>query len=119
MYQLRETKFDKLDEFDTPYSDNPKLFKNTAISIFESICEQEDKFRDTDTTTWIAKHVPISVSISSNLIEQPTFLCNSMPAASVESFVDALDGLATQSKAQIELKFLEIETKLNQTFLHS
>ena len=37
-----------------------------------------------------------------------------------ESFVDALDGLATQSKAKMTLKFLKIETsvqsKLNQSF---
>ena len=71
---------------------------------------QEDKCRDTETTTWIDKHVPMSPSLSSNLIEQPIFLRNSSPRALVESFVDALDGLATQSKAQMKLKLLKIET---------
>ena len=60
--------------------------------FFESICVQEDKFRDTDNTTWIGKHVSKSEPILSNLIEQPIFLCNSNPAALVESLVDALDG---------------------------
>ena len=91
-----------------------------ALFDFESICVQEDNFRDTDTTTWIGKHVPISVSISSNLIKQPIFLCNSNSASLVESFVDALDGLTTQSKAQTKRKFLGIETsvkiKLDQIF---
>ena len=68
----------------------------------------------------IGKHVPIPVSISSNLIEQRIFLCKSDPRAVVGSFVDALDGLASQSKTQTKLNVLEIETsvnsKLNQFF---
>ena len=65
----------------------------------ESFFVQEDKFCYTDTKTWTGKRIPISVSISSNLIEQPIFSCDSNPGALVESFVDALDELATQSKA--------------------
>ena len=30
----------------------------------------------------------------------------------VESFIDAVEGLATQSKAQMKMKFLEIETAI-------
>ena len=60
----------------------------------------------------IGKHVPISVSISSNLIAKPIFLYNSNPRDLVESFIDAVEGLATQSKAQTKLKFLEIETAI-------
>ena len=37
----------------------------------------------------------------------PIFLCNSNPRDLVESFIDAVEGLATQSKAQMKLKFLE------------
>ena len=120
MFQLREKLFDKLDLFNFAYSDDQKLFRDLAIFDFDSICVQEDKFRDTKITTWIVKHVPISVSISSNLIDQHIFLCNSNPGALVESFVDALEALATQSKAQMRLKSLAIETnvksKLNQIF---
>ena len=61
-------------------------------------------------TTWIGKHCPISVSISSNLIAMPKFLCNSIPCDLVESFVDVVEDLATQSKAQMKLKILEVET---------
>ena len=92
MYQLQETLFDKIDSFDIPYSDDQKLFITMAIFDFDSICVQENNFRDTDTTTLIGKHVPMSVSISSNLIEQPIFLCNSNTASFVESFVDDLMG---------------------------
>ena len=73
VFQLRKTIFDKLDSFNIPYPDDQKFFKNMGIFYFESICEQEDKLHDTDTTTSIGKHVPIRVSISSNLIEQRIF----------------------------------------------
>ena len=112
VYQLRETLFDKLDSFDIQYTDDQKLFNNLAVFDFESICIPEEKFKSTETTTWIGKHVPTSVSISSNLITMPIFLCNSNPRVLVESFIDAVEGLATQSKAQMKLKFLEIETAI-------
>ena len=112
VYQLRETPIDKLDSFNIQYTDDQKLFNNLAVFDFESICIPEEKFKNTETTTWIGKHVPISVSISSNLIAKPIFLCNSNPRDLVESFIDAVEGLATQSKAQMKLKFLEVETAI-------
>ena len=112
MYQLRETLCDKHDSFGIKYTDDQKLFTNLAVSDFESICIAEEKFQNTETTTWIGKHAPISVSKSSSLIAKPIFLCNSNPRDLVESFIDAVEGLATQSKAQMKVKFLEIETSI-------
>ena len=40
----------------------------------------------------------------------PIFVCNSNPRDLVESFIDALEGLATKSKTQMQLIFLEVET---------
>ena len=112
VYQLRETLFHKLDSFDIQYTDDQSLFNSLAVFDFESVCIPEEKFKNTETTTWIEKQAPISVSIysNSNLIAEPIFLCNSNPRDLVESFIDAVEGLATQSKAQMKLKFLEIET---------
>ena len=42
----------------------------------------------------------------------PKVSCNSKPRDLVESFIDAVEGLATQSKAQMKLKFLEVETTI-------
>ena len=77
VYQTQETLFDKLDFFGIEYTNEQTLFKNLAIFDFESICVQEESFKDTDKTKWIGKHIPISVSISSNLVKEPIFLCNS------------------------------------------
>ena len=64
VYQIRETLFDKLVSFGINYTSEKKLFKNLAIFDFESVCVQEEAFRDTFATTWMGKHVPISVSIT-------------------------------------------------------
>ena len=71
VYQTQETLFDKLDSFAMAYTHEQTLFKNLAIFDFESICVQKESFKDTDTTKWIGKHIPISVSISSNLVKEP------------------------------------------------
>ena len=42
----------------------------------------------------------------------PIFLCNSNPRVLVESFIDAVESLATRSKVQMKLKFLEVETAI-------
>ena len=79
VYQTQETLFDKLDSFGIEYTNEQTLFKNLAIFNFESICVQEESFKDTETTKWIGKHFPLSVSISSNLVKEPNFLCNPDP----------------------------------------
>ena len=56
--------------------------------------------------------MPLSVSISSNLIPEPIFLCNANPCHLILSFITAPEGLATQSKAQMKLSFIEVETAI-------
>ena len=87
------------------------MFKNLALFDFETICVKDaNSHKQTETTTWVGKHVPISVSISSNLIPEPNFLCNANPHHLILSFITALEGLATQSKTQMKLEFIEVET---------
>ena len=113
VYELRETLFEKLDAFSIPYRIEQQLFNNLAIFDSESICVKEaNLYKQTETTTWIGKHVPISVSISSNLIPEPIFLCNANPYHLISSFFTALEGLATQSKHQMKLNFIEVETAI-------
>ena len=46
------------------------------------------------------------------MISEPLFLCNSNPHYLILSFITALEGLATQSKAQMKLNFIEVETAI-------
>ena len=64
VYELRETLFEKLEGFNLPVSEDNNFFNNLAIFDFESICVPTEELKETQTTTWIGKHVPISVSIS-------------------------------------------------------
>ena len=73
VYQLGETLFEKLDSCEIPYREDQKLFKNLAAFDFEYNCVKEETYKETKTTKWIGKHVPKSVSISSNLTEEPFF----------------------------------------------
>ena len=50
VYQTQETLFDKLDSFGKENTNEQTLFENLAIIDFESICVQEESFKDTDTT---------------------------------------------------------------------
>ena len=112
VYQIRKTIFDKLDSFSIKYTSEQTLFKKLATFDCESICVPEETFRDTNTTTWIGKHVPITVCISSNLVEEPFFLCNSDPHHLVSSFIGALENLPSQSKAKMKKLFPDIETTI-------
>ena len=106
-YIKSEKLSDKLDSFGIKYTSEQKLFKNLAIFDFELICVQEETFRDTNTTTCRGRYVQISLSISSNLVEEPLFLCNSDPHHLVASFIGALENLASQSKAKMRTLFLD------------
>ena len=112
VYQTQETLLDKLDSFAIEYTNEQTRFKNLAIFEFESICVQEESFKDTNTTKCIGKHFPISVSISSNLVKGPIFFCNSDPHDLVTFFIGALENSALKSKAIMKNLFFDIETTI-------
>ena len=112
VYQTQETLFDKLNSFGNEYTTEQALFDNLHIFDFESICVQEESFKDTDTTKWIGKQIPISVSISSILVNEPIFRCYCDPHHLVTSFIGALENLALQIKAIMKNLFPDIETTI-------
>ena len=77
----------KLGSFGIEYTNEQTIFKNFAIFDFESNCVQDESFKDTETTKWIGKHIPILVSISANLVKEPIFLCTFDPDHLVTSFI--------------------------------
>ena len=87
VYAFRKTLFEKLEGFSLPVSEDSKLFNNLAIFDFESICVPTEELKETQTTTWIGKHVPNSVSILSILIDEPIFLYNKDPQNMIIDFV--------------------------------
>ena len=108
VYQLRETLFDKLRAFDIKFEAGQSLFNNFAAFDFESICVKKSFLFDTETTTWVGKHEPISVSITSNLLQEPIFICDPDPHSLVSTFVTTLANLAKKSKLKMSLNLHEI-----------
>ena len=71
-----------------------------------------EELKPTETITWIGKHEPISVSISSNLLDEPIFLCDKDPQSLIIDFVANLELLAEKNKTEMRSKFLEIENNI-------
>ena len=114
MYELRETLFEKLERFNLPVSEENKLLNNLAVFNFESICVATEELKETKTTTWIGKHVPISVFISSNLIDEPIFLYNKDPKKLIIDFVSKVELLGEKKKLEMGTKFQDIELAVNE-----
>ena len=113
VYQTQETLFDKLDSFGIEDTIEQTCFKKLAIIDFVLICVQEESFKDTDTTKWIRKHIPMCVSISSNLVKEPILLRDTNPHHLVTSFIGALERIALQKKAIMKNLFFDVETTMN------
>ena len=76
---------------------------------FESIFVRNETIKRTNTTTWKGEKVPISVTISSNVVEEPIVLRNYKFHHLLACFVEALEKLASQSEAKVTNFFLDIE----------
>ena len=111
-YSLRETLFEKLDNFSITYPEDYALFRNFVVFDFEAICVQSVEATNTLTTSWIGTHVPVSVSISSNLLDEPVFLCENGPNRLITSFVAQLETLAAKNEADLKPKFLAVEAEI-------
>ena len=112
VYELRETLFEKLEGFNLSVCEDNKLFHNSTIFDFESICVPTEELKETQTTSWNVKHVPISVR--SNLIDEPIFLYNKDPQNLIIDFVSNLELLAEKSKLEMKTKFQDFEVAINE-----
>ena len=109
-YQFQETLSDNLVAFDIQIAKDKFPFHNFAGFQFESICVKTSLLIDTETTTWVGNCEPISVSISSNLLGQSVFICDSEPHSLVSVFVTSLETYAEESISEMNLTFHEIAT---------
>ena len=60
-YQLSETIFERLEDVNINVPQELRLFCNLIVFDFESITVPDNTLRNTELTSWIGKHVPISV----------------------------------------------------------
>ena len=114
-YQLSETIFERLEDVNINVPQELRLFSNLIVFDFESITVPDNTLRNTELTSWIGKHVPISVSISSNLLSETIFICNEDPLQLIRDFVSSLTNIAEKSTLLMKEKLnnfvLELEEK--------
>ena len=91
VYQLREFLFDKLRAIVIEVPEGDTLFNNFAVFDFESICVRNSELVDTETTNWVGKQEPILLCITSNLLEEPTFICDTEPYSLISAFVNSAE----------------------------
>ena len=112
VYELRETLFENLHAFNIPYRFDQKTVQELGTfwlgvhlcrgRLIQANCKYN---ADQEACTY-------QVSISCNLIPEPIFLCDANPHHLILSFLTALGGLATQSKTQMKLSFIDVETAI-------
>ena len=114
-YQLAETIFDRLDDVKNNVTQELRFFSHLIVFDFESITVPDNTLRNTDLTSWIGRHVPISVSIASNLLKDPIFICNEDPYQLIRDFVSSLTDIAEKStlimREKLNAFVLELEEK--------
>ena len=94
-----------MDWFNVPYTEGQELFFNVSVFDSESICVPTEESKATETITWIEKHVPVSVSKSSNLQDDQIFFGEKDPELLLIAVVSTLELLAEKSKLQKRTKF--------------
>ena len=112
VFLLKETLFQKLENFSIAYPEDCTLFKKFAVFDFEAICDNSSEISSSATTSWIGTHVPVSVSIFSNLLKEPIFLCEDDPNRLIISFVAQLETLAAKNPADMRPKLLAVEAEI-------
>ena len=100
-YQINKTFFEQLEHFGICVPLELRWFSNLAVFDFESYTLPDTSLRNTENLTWDGRHVPICVSIASNLLERPIFLWNKDPNVLIHEFTTELDKLAEHSKIQV------------------
>ena len=82
-----------------------KPFQQFGYINFKSICVSFNELKDTKTTTFKGKHEPSELSNSSNLLQEPIFLCSEDTKSLIVTFVEVLEELASKVKQKCCKKF--------------
>ena len=107
-----KTLFDKLESFGAKSTTQQKLIKNLAIMVLEVICVQEGTFTKSPASTWIGQKITISINIVFPKSSKGAVFCKWHPHQLVETFIDALENSASQSKATQKILFPDIKTTM-------
>ena len=117
MYQLIETVFERLEDIGIHVDNEVRLFTSFAVFDFESITVADNTLKNSDSTTWIGRHVRISVSISYSFGSGVYFLCNFDPRHLVRNFIEKLLEVSQLSSVLVIEKFERVFNDLNEKII--
>ena len=97
------------------YTTEQKLFNKYAILNFSAVCVRKETFKNTNGSFWIGKQVPISVSISSNIVNEPFFFATLVIITSLHPLLDLPNACLYRAKIMWNFHFwiLWQQQKLN------
>ena len=107
VYSLRETLFEKLDEFSIEYTKEQTLFQNFAIFDFESTCVPSEELKPTETIIWIGKQCQFYSTYLKNLYFCVKKIHNPLLLTLWHTW-----NCWRRKKAEMRSKFLEIENNI-------
>ena len=93
-----------------------RIFSHLIVFDFESLTVPDMTLNNTELTSWIGKLVPISVSISSNQLEEIIFLCNSDPNQLIRNCVSNLELISQKSAILIKEKLQHFISRLEEKY---
>ena len=73
---------------------------------------EDEEFKDTEFTTVVGNRIPLYVSITSNLVEDPKFFCKNNPPDLVAFFIEVSENFAAQCKVHKKMKLMQVETTI-------
>ncbi|XP_033729711.1 uncharacterized protein LOC117318893 [Pecten maximus] len=118
-HSSRTTIFDQLDEFGIVVPQEDRFYPWFAVYDFEALLQQTDE-TDSGKLQWTMEHVPISVSVCSNVLgfEEAVCLANPDTGELVFDMIERLEKIQETAQALATEKwkyvFEEIDEQLNQ-----
>ena len=113
VYELRELLFGSLGAFKVHFKEEQKVFQNFGGFDFWVILCQKWKLiqGDRDNEMYVEACIDISTFFV-NFDPRTYFFCKTDPQHFVSSFITTLEVMPTQSKTQLKMKVIEVETAI-------
>ena len=123
-YHVPKTVFEQLEEEGIIVPEEARYFPYRATFDFECYFDQEkaQELKNTDKLNWESSHVPLSVSICSNVpgCQAPkSFVSNGDPSVFITEFVQYLISISTKSYSLLCDQFAPVFEALKQESVHS
>ncbi|KXJ22829.1 Zinc finger and SCAN domain-containing protein 22 [Exaiptasia diaphana] len=116
-YKTPKTIFDLLEDEGITIPDHLRFFPYRATFDFECMFSQDQLPKNSDKLSWQAKHVPLSVSVCSNVpqYQQPQcFITNGDSKELVQEMVEYLVTISKESNRLMKEQFADVLTAIDQ-----